>query len=108
VLFVFTVMVTGFAMNSESDIYHMVENAYKVTLVGAFVPLTMGLYWKRATPLGGLLAVVLGLIIWVGCERFYPDASIPPQLAGLLASFFGMIAGSLAFRSFERPAAHTT
>jgi len=108
VLFAFTVMVTVFAMNSESDIYHMVENAYKVTLVCAFVPLTLGLYWKRATPLGGLLAVVLGLIIWIGCERFYPDASVPPQLAGLLASFFGMIAGSLAFRSFGRPATHTT
>jgi len=108
VLFVFTCMVTVFAMNSESDIYHMVENAYKVTLVGAFVPLTLGLYWKRATPLGGLLSVILGLVIWIGCEKFYPDAAVPPQLAGLVASLAGMIVGSLAFRGLERPVTHTT
>jgi Na+/proline symporter len=108
VLFAFTCLVTVFAMNSESDIYHMVENAYKVTLVGAFVPLTLGLYWKRATPLGGILSVVLGLIVWVGCEKFYAEAAIPPQLAGLVASLLGMVLGSLAFRGFERPATHTT
>src|SRR6185503_7881993 len=108
VLFVFTCLVTFFAMNTESDIYHMVENAYKVTLVGAFVPLTLGLYWRRATPLGGLLSVVAGLIVWIASETFNADAAVPPQLAGLVASFAGMLLGSLAFRSFERPATHTT
>jgi SSS family solute:Na+ symporter len=104
VLFGFTCLVTVFAMNSESDIYHMVENAYKVTLVGAFVPLTLGLYWKRATDLGGMLSVVAGLIVWIGCEKFYPDAVIPPQLAGLGASLLGMIVGSLAGGAVPREA----
>jgi Na+/proline symporter len=104
VLFAFTCLVTAFALNSESDIYHMVENAYKVTLVGAFVPLTLGLYWKRATNLGGMLAVVLGLLVWIGCEKFYPEAAIPPQLAGLFASFAGMIAGSLVPGQVPQPA----
>ncbi len=104
VLFGFTCLVTAFALNSESDIYHMVENAYKVTLVGAFVPLTLGLYWKRATDLGGMLSVVVGLIVWIGCEKFYPEAVIPPQLAGLLASFAGMIGGSLAGGTVPREA----
>ena len=53
VLVGFTIMVTFFALNSDASIYKMVENAYKVTLVGAFVPLVCGLYWKRATNLGG-------------------------------------------------------
>ena len=104
VLFAFTCLVTFFAMNSESDIYHMVENAYKVTLVGAFVPLTLGLYWKRATDLGGMLSVVVGLIVWIGCEKFYPEAVIPPQLAGLLASLTAMIVGSLAGGTVPREA----
>jgi SSS family solute:Na+ symporter len=104
VLFGFTCLVTAFAMNTESDIYHMVENAYKVTLVGAFVPLTLGLYWKRATDLGGMLSVVLGLVVWIGCEKFYPEAAIPPQLAGLLASFAGMIGGSLVGGTVPREA----
>jgi SSS family solute:Na+ symporter len=47
----FALMVTLFALNSSSGIYEMVGNAYKVTLVGAFVPLVAGLYWKRANRL---------------------------------------------------------
>jgi len=104
VLVGFTVLVTSFAMSTDASIYKMVENAYKVTLVGAFVPLVCGLYWKRATNLGGMLAVLFGLVIWIGCEYYYKEATVPPQLAGLIASFTGMIIGSLAFRSLQREA----
>jgi Na+/proline symporter len=82
----------------------MVENAYKVTLVGAFVPLVCGLYWKRATNLGAMLASVGGLVVWLGFEMFKPDGVMPPQLAGLIAAFGGMIVGSLALRSLQREA----
>jgi SSS family solute:Na+ symporter len=64
----------------------------------------MGLYWKRATNLGGMLAVLAGLVVWMGCEFFYREALVPPQLAGLLAAFGGMVAGSLALRSQQREA----
>jgi Na+/proline symporter len=104
VLVGFTCMVTFFALNSDASIYKMVENAYKVTLVGAFVPLVCGLYWKRATNLGGVLSVTLGLIVWICCEFFYTEGTVPPQLAGLVASFGGMIVGSLAWRSQQRAA----
>jgi solute:Na+ symporter, SSS family len=104
VLVVFTVVVTYFALSTEASIYKMVENAYKVTLVGAFVPLICGLYWKRSTNLGATLAIVLGLTVWIGFETFKPDGVMPPQLAGLLASFTGMIVGSLALRSLQREA----
>jgi solute:Na+ symporter, SSS family len=75
-----------------------------VTLVGAFVPLVCGLYWKRATNLGATLAIILGLIVWIGMETFQPDGTLPPQLAGLIASFGGMIVGSLAVKGFGRQA----
>lgn len=104
VLVGFTVVVTYFALSTEASIYKMVENAYKVTLVGAFVPLVCGLYWKRSTNLGATLAIVLGLTVWIGFETFKPDGVMPPQLAGLLASFTGMIVGSLALRSLQREA----
>ena len=104
VLVGFTCMVTFFALNSDASIYKMVENAYKVTLVGAFVPLVCGLYWKRATNLGGMMAVVMGLIVWIGYELINPDGLVPPQLGGLIASFGGMIVGSLAFREMQKPA----
>jgi Na+/proline symporter len=101
----FTCLVTFFALNSDASIYKMVENAYKVTLVGAFVPLVCGLYWKRATDFGAMLASVLGLVVWIGMEIMNPEGVMPPQLAGLLAAFGGMIVGSLAFRSMQRAAA---
>jgi len=104
VLVCFTVLVTYVAMSTSSDIYHMVENAYKVTLVGAFVPLACGVYWKRATNLGGVLSVVAGLVVWIVCENVSPDGLVPPQLAGLAASFAGMAVGSLALRTLQREA----
>jgi solute:Na+ symporter, SSS family len=95
VVLVFTAIVTIFAMNTESSIYKMVENAYKITLVAAFVPLAFGLYWKRATPQGALASIFLGLGAWVFLEVAAPDGMWPPQLVGVLLSLTGMIAGSL-------------
>jgi Na+/proline symporter len=91
----FAAIVTFFAINSELSIFKMVESAYKVTLVAAFVPLAFGVYWSRANSLGGLLAVVAGLSVWISCEILAPNAIMPPQLAGLFASITGMILGSL-------------
>ena len=97
----FTVAVTFFAINSELSIFKMVENAYKITLVAAFVPLAFGVYWSRANSLGGLLAVLGGLVAWISCEMMAPTAILPPQLAGLLVSIVGMLLGGLIAR--QRP-----
>jgi len=106
VLVGFTCIVTAFALSTDASIYKMVENAYKVTLVGAFVPLVCGLYWKRATNLGGTMAVIAGLLVWIAFEVYQPEGGglVPPQLAGLIASFAGMVVGSLAMRSQQREA----
>jgi SSS family solute:Na+ symporter len=92
----FAVAVTLFALASQgTSIYDMVGNAYKVTLVSAFVPLVMGLYWKRATTQGALCAVIGGLASWMLMEQLGGESIWPPQLVGLLISFGGMIVGSL-------------
>jgi Na+/proline symporter len=105
VVVVFTAIVTVFAMNTESSIFKMVENAYKVTLVAAFVPLAFGLYWKRATRQGALGAIVLGLSTWVLMELFGgQEAYWPPQLVGFLFSLGGMLAGSLLTQPQQRQA----
>jgi Na+/proline symporter len=96
---VFTVLVTIIALNSQLSIFKMVESAYKVTLVTAFVPLLCGVYWKRATPIGGLLAVVFGLVSWLLMEAILPKEMIPPQMVGLLFSFLGMFVGSVLIPS---------
>ena len=96
-IFSFGVLIYAIAMEGTS-IYELVAGAYQVPLVGAFVPLVMGLYWKRATTQGAALAILLGLGTWL---LFFPPVTnwgeaFPGQLAGLLMAFVGMIAGSLA------------
>lgn len=100
----FGVMVLAFALNSHASIFKMVENAYKVTLAGAFVPLVAGALWKRATTQGALAAILGGLASWLLVEVLVGDASpVPPQLIGLAFSFLGMVAGSLLPQWVGRP-----
>jgi SSS family transporter len=92
----FTVLVTLYAINSKASIFKMVENAYQITLVMAFVPLLFGVYWQRATRQGALTAIFLGLATWLAIQIAGPeDPFVPAQFAALLMSLFGMLAGSL-------------
>ena len=93
---VFSMVVLGYAIRMQgTSIYEMVSGAYQVPLVGAFVPLTFGLYWKRATTQGAIFALVLGLLTW-GLFLVTPAGEeFPAQLAGVLASLTGMLVGSL-------------
>jgi Na+/proline symporter len=95
VVLLFACAVLTFALVSNASIYGMVENAYKITLAAAFTPLAFGLYWRKATTQGAALAMAAGLITWLTLEFIQPDAVLPPQLSGLLASIGGMIVGSL-------------
>ncbi|MDE2604874.1 MAG: sodium:solute symporter family protein [Burkholderiales bacterium] len=97
----FTGLVLAYAIAMKgTSIYELVSAAYQVTLVGAFVPLVMGLYWKRATTQGAILSVAAGVAVWI---LFFPQVggetlakAFPGQLAGLAAALAGMVAGSLA------------
>ncbi len=106
----FTCMVLVFALNTNASIFKMVENAYKVTLAGAFVPLIFGMLWKRATNQGALAAIFGGLLSWLLVEvlvatphsqsvdyayALIGEEGVPPQLVGLCVSVLGMVAGSL-------------
>jgi SSS family solute:Na+ symporter len=93
---VFAMGVTLFAMQSDASIYEMVGNAYKVTLVTAFVPLVAGVYWKKASSFAAMCSILCGLGVWVPMELFAPEALVPPQLAGFLAAIAGMLIGVFA------------
>ena len=96
VTLVFTGFVMIYALNTEATIFGMVESAYQVTLVSAFVPLAFGVYWRRATNQGALVSIAAGVSVWLGTIFLGPeDPFIPAQFAGLLASLAGMIIGSL-------------
>jgi Na+/proline symporter len=105
VLVGFAAVVLLFALNSEASIFKMVESAYKVTLVAAFVPLLAGLYWSMATTQGAVVAIVAGLGTWLTLELSVTPAQIwPAQVIGLLVAAAGMAAGSLLPQWIEHPA----
>ena len=92
----FACIVLAFALGSDSTIFKMVENAYKVTLSGAFAPLFFGAYWRRSTTQGALFSIIGGVSSWLLLELLIGEASvIPPQLIGLGVGIISMIAGSL-------------
>ena len=95
---VFTLCVLTYSITMEgSSIYELVSGAYQVPLVGAFVPLAFGVYWRRATTQGALLAVVMGIGVWVlFVASPMLNQAFPQQLAGVLAAIAGMVFGSLA------------
>jgi solute:Na+ symporter, SSS family len=96
-LVAFSFIVLGYSLMKEgTPIHKMVAEAYTVTLIAAFVPLTAGLYWSRATTQGALLSIFLGIVLWLPV-RFIPswEAAFPHQFAGLIGACLGMIAGSL-------------
>ena len=107
---VFSLFVLAYAIYMQgTSIYEMVSGAYQVTLVGAFIPLVFGLYWKRATTQGAVFAIVLGLVTWLLFLATPAGEVFPAQLAGLIAALVGMIVGSLgpqAIRNSHAPHHH--
>ncbi|WP_349745212.1 sodium:solute symporter family protein [Roseateles cavernae] len=93
---IFSLCVCAYAIALQgTPIYEMVSAAYQVTLVGAFVPLVFGLYWKRASTQGAIFAIVLGILTWLLFMLTPAGESFPAQLAGFLAGIVGMLIGSL-------------
>jgi solute:Na+ symporter, SSS family len=107
-LFALLVLVYSlWSLEAQIGIHHMVENAYKVTLATAFVPLVAGLFWRRATNVGAVLSITFGFMVWIGMEVLAPEAPVPPQFAGFGAGIVGMLIGSLLLGASTRPAGAT-
>jgi solute:Na+ symporter, SSS family len=108
-ILVFAALVLGYAIKMRgTSIYELVSSAYQVTLVGAFVPLVAGLYWKKASTQGAIASLALGIGVWLVC-MFTTAETFPPQLAGLIAAAAGMVLGSLApqvLKNHHNKAAH--
>jgi Na+/proline symporter len=105
---VFSLVVLSYALSTGDSIHQMVENAYRITLAGAFVPLVAGLFWRRANNLGAGLSVGLGLGVWLVAEMLVPDGIVEPHLYGLGASAVGMLIGGVvgAPGQYAAPAGH--
>ncbi len=99
---VFSCLVLVYAISMQgTPIYEMVSGAYQVPLVGAFVPLVAGLYWKKASTQGAVFSVVCGIGSWLLFTFTALGEQFPAQLAGVLAAALGMLVGSLTPQTIE-------
>jgi solute:Na+ symporter, SSS family len=97
-LVVFTCAALVVAINSRSTMYEMVQNAYKVTMAGAFAPLAFGLFWKKTTTPGAAMSIFAGLGSWIIMELLIKgglQTIWPPQMVGLVFAIVTIIIGSL-------------
>lgn len=88
----------------STNIYELVGQSSALSLVCLFVPLMCGLYWKKASDLGALLSMTLGLFIWLYALIGGSDETtgVPPIFYGLGASVIGMLFGTyVAPRNIE-------
>ena len=101
-VFIFSLCVCGYSIALEgTSIYDMVSSAYQIPLVGAFIPLVFGLYWKKATTQGAIFSIVLGICFWLVFTFTPAGEEFPAQLAGLFASLVGMLIGSLGKQAIK-------
>jgi solute:Na+ symporter, SSS family len=105
VLVFFCAVAVIFAINSKSTMYEMIQNAYKVTLAGAFVPLFFGVFWKKANSAGAAASIFFGLGTWILAELVGSEL-VPPQLFGLVAGIVAMVAVSIATQNMSPPKHH--
>lgn len=102
VLVLVATIATLISVNSNATMYEMVEAGYSVTLVTAFAPLAMGIYWSKSSTQGALFSLVFSVAAWLGTKYFWlPEEpvgfwdAVPAQLYGLAGSIVGMVVGSL-------------
>jgi SSS family transporter len=79
----------------RSNIYHLVGESSILSLVSLFVPLVLGMYWKKASSAGALLSMVSGITVWMVFE--FQKTTWPSLVPALLVSLLAMIAGTYAW-----------
>lgn len=79
----------------RANIYELVGESSILSLVSLFVPLTMGMYWRRSSNTGALLSMVLGMIAWLFFT--FVDFEWPALVPATLCSFVAMVLGSLVW-----------
>lgn len=85
----------------RSNIYELVGESSILSLVSLFAPLTLGLYWKRASSAGALLSMVLGIVSWIIFELY--EITWPSLVPATLISTGAMIAGSYLWPNHKKP-----
>lgn len=80
----------------RTNIYELVGESSILSLVSLFAPMLLGLYWKRASSAGALLAMVTGMVTWLIAKQI--ELPWPELVPALVVSMISMIAGSLIWK----------
>lgn len=77
----------------KGNIFELVALSSSFTLVSLFVPLTIGLFWKKSTSQGAYWSMLTGMAAWIVAEIWI--AAVPPILVGLVMSLIAGVVVSL-------------
>jgi solute:Na+ symporter, SSS family len=92
VIFV-TICSLAMALPEDASIFDLVSDSSALSLVALFIPLTAGLFWKKASAAGAIASMIAGMVVWIFCEYIRPT-DLPSLVPGLGASILGMVLGS--------------
>jgi Na+/proline symporter len=81
----------------KTNIYELVAGASILSLVSQFIPLTLGLYWKKASAAGAIASMLSGLATW-GLFELYP-ISVPSLVPALVVGLAVMVFVSLMVKN---------
>lgn len=73
----------------RQDIYELVGEASVISLVGLFVPLCAGLFFKSRNEKAAIVSMIGGTLIWILAE--FLATEIPPLLFGLAGAIATMV-----------------
>lgn len=90
-ILLFSVIATVMAC-LRSNIYELVGESSIFSLVSLFIPLTLGLYWHKASRTGALISMMTGMITWIIFEVY--ETTWPSMAPAVLVSLLGMVVGS--------------
>jgi SSS family transporter len=80
----------------NSNIYELVGGSSALSLVGLFMPLTAGLFWKRTSSRAANASMLSGMAVWIYFEYINP-IDLPSLVPGLLTSIATIVIGSWLF-----------
>lgn len=79
----------------NSNIFELVGVSSILTLVSLFIPMVFGMYWKRSSSAGAILAMLAGMGAWFWFE--YNPLPIPTLVPATLISMIAFLLGSYGF-----------
>ena len=77
----------------RTAVYELMVDSWSVLLATLFVPLTAGIWWRRANAPGALSAVISGLVAWLVLMQVTPH--LPADLLAVPFALIALVATSL-------------